>query len=61
MPTPIWVPEPPIEEHEPDRLPDEMPRPNPDENPACMPPGNLIRSCIDEITDEIPARLRQKV
>ncbi|MBB4144104.1 MULTISPECIES: hypothetical protein [Rhizobium] len=31
MPAPTWVPEPPIEEPEPDRLPDEEPVPNPDE------------------------------
>ncbi|WP_170973349.1 hypothetical protein [Rhizobium sp. FKY42] len=31
MPAPTWVPEPPIEEPEPDHLPDEEPVPNPDE------------------------------
>lgn len=31
MPAPTWKPEPPIEEPEPDRLPDEVPLPNPDE------------------------------
>jgi len=42
MPPPGWTPEPPINEPEPDRLPDETPLPNPDENPnppAYMPPG----------------------
>nr|WP_312990802.1 hypothetical protein [Rhizobium populisoli] len=33
MPPPGWTPEPPINEPEPDRLPDEAPLPNPDENP----------------------------
>ncbi|OJY69438.1 MULTISPECIES: hypothetical protein [unclassified Rhizobium] len=32
MPEPGWTPRPPIEEPEPDRLPDEVPVPNPDEN-----------------------------
>jgi hypothetical protein len=32
MPGPGWTPEPPIEEPDPDRLPDEIPVPNPDEN-----------------------------
>lgn len=32
MPGPDWIPQPPIEEPEPDRLPDEIPVPNPDEN-----------------------------
>lgn len=32
IPAPDWKPEPPIEEPEPDRLPDEEPNPNPDEN-----------------------------
>jgi hypothetical protein len=32
IPTPDWKPEPPIDEPEPDRLPDEAPTPNPDEN-----------------------------
>ncbi|MDR6817314.1 hypothetical protein J2X76_002487 [Neorhizobium sp. 2083] len=44
MPAPVWTPEPPIDEPEPDRLPDEAPLPNPDENhnpPVYMPPGNL--------------------
>jgi hypothetical protein len=31
MPAPVWTPEPPIKEPEPDRLPDETPVPNPDE------------------------------
>ncbi|MGF9692404.1 MULTISPECIES: hypothetical protein [unclassified Rhizobium] len=31
MPSPVWAPEPPIMEPEPDRLPDEDPVPNPDE------------------------------
>ncbi|MGE7367462.1 hypothetical protein ACQKKX_00115 [Neorhizobium sp. NPDC001467] len=34
MPAPTWTPEPPIEEPEPDRLPDEVPLPNPDESDA---------------------------
>ncbi len=33
MPPPGWTPEPPINEPEPDRLPDETPLPNSDENP----------------------------
>ena len=32
IPTPDGMPEPPIDEPEPDRLPDEAPTPNPDEN-----------------------------
>ncbi|MFK0165861.1 hypothetical protein [Rhizobium sp. NPDC090279] len=32
MPDPGWIPRPPVEEPEPDRLPDEIPVPNPDEN-----------------------------
>lgn len=31
MPSPVWAPEPPIKEPEPDHLPDETPLPNPDE------------------------------
>lgn len=31
MPAPSWAPEPPIQEPEPDHLPDENPVPNPDE------------------------------
>jgi hypothetical protein len=31
MPSPVWAPEPPIQEPEPDGLPDEVPVPNPDE------------------------------
>ena len=41
MPAPTWVPEPAVEEPEPDRLPDETPLPNPDETrnpPVYMPP-----------------------
>jgi hypothetical protein len=32
MPSPVWAPEPPIKEPEPDQLPDETPLPNPDES-----------------------------
>jgi len=32
MPDPGWAPKPPIEEPDPDRMPDEIPVPNPDEN-----------------------------
>ncbi|GES50428.1 hypothetical protein Rhsp01_29870 [Rhizobium sp. NBRC 114257] len=32
MPEPGWTPKPPVEEPDPDRLPDEVPVPNPDEN-----------------------------
>ncbi|MBC2771707.1 hypothetical protein H6M51_02470 [Rhizobium sp. AQ_MP] len=31
MPAPAWTPEIPVDEPEPDVLPDEVPRPNPDE------------------------------
>lgn len=43
MPAPTWIPEPSIDEPDPDRLPDEAPLPNPDETdnpPIYMPPGN---------------------
>ncbi len=43
MPAPGWAPDPPINEPEPDRLPDEAPVPNPDETnrpPVYMPPAN---------------------
>lgn len=46
MPAPTWKPEPPIDEPEPDRLPDEAPLPNPDETenpPVYMPPGNSVQ------------------
>jgi hypothetical protein len=32
VPEPGWIPRPPVEEPDPDRLPDEIPVPNPDEN-----------------------------
>ncbi|WP_137157595.1 hypothetical protein [Rhizobium sp. FKL33] len=34
MPPPVWKPDPPVQEPEPDRLPDEDPSPNPDETRA---------------------------
>jgi hypothetical protein len=43
-PVPIWPPEPPVDEPEPDRLPDEVPLPNPDETnepPIYVPPANM--------------------
>lgn len=45
MPAPGWIPDPPIDEPDPDRLPDEAPVPNPDETnspPIYMPPGNAV-------------------
>lgn len=44
MPAPTWTPEVPIDEPEPDVLPDEVPRPNPDEtrDPPVVEPGTQI-------------------
>ncbi len=41
MPAPTWAPDVPIEEPEPDVLPDELPNPNPDEtrDPPVVEPG----------------------
>ena len=44
MPDPGWIPKPPIEEPDPDRLPDEIPVPNPDENEE--PPKHASASCF---------------
>ena len=44
MPGPVWTPEPPIEEPDPDRLPDEIPVPNPDENEE--PPKHAEITCL---------------
>ncbi|WFU09568.1 hypothetical protein QA646_01475 [Rhizobium sp. CB3090] len=44
MPGPGWTPEPPIEEPDPDRLPDEIPVPNPDENEE--PPKHAEITCL---------------
>lgn len=44
MPAPVWTPEIPIDEPQPDVLPDEVPRPNPDEtrDPPVTDPGANI-------------------
>lgn len=41
MPAPTWAPDVPVEEPEPDVLPDELPNPNPDEtrDPPVVEPG----------------------
>jgi hypothetical protein len=43
-PAPGWLPDVPVEEPEPDLLPDEWPNPNPDEtrNPPVVEPGRGI-------------------